>query len=288
MPSVWHQALVALFRNRPTLAAELLSREPSAPVRAFQEVRFESPVLEDLFPPEYRADLVELLIAAEPVLAIVIEVQLTRKPRKRFAWPVYLAALRARFRCPAVLLVVAPRPAIARWAARPIELGHPGWVLCPVVVGPAAVPEIVDAAVALQTPELAVLSAIAHGRGKRGLEIASAVLAAVAHLDDERARFYADLTLASLGRAARTALEEMMDSGKYQYQSEFARKYFDKGKVEGHIEAAVAALLAVLEARSLEVSANARARIVSCSDLGELERWLRRAATAPTVDAVFE
>jgi hypothetical protein len=28
---------------------------------------------------------------------------------------------------PAVLLVIAPEPAIAQWARRPIELGHPGF-----------------------------------------------------------------------------------------------------------------------------------------------------------------
>jgi hypothetical protein len=288
MPSVLHQALVALFRNRPTLATELLSQALGAPVPAFQDVRFESPVLEDAVPAEYRADLVEVLVGAAPVLAIVVEVQLTRKPRKRFTWPVYLAALRARLRCPAVLLVVAPRPAIARWAARPIELGHPGWVLRPMVVGPAAVPEIVDPVRAAQTPELAVLSAIAHGRGARGLDIALAVVAAAAGLDDERARLYADLAVGSLGQAAKRALEEMMESGKYEYQSDFARKYFSKGKEEGIAQGRAEALLAVLEARSLEVSAEARARILACNEPGELDQWLRRAATAPTIQDVFE
>jgi hypothetical protein len=46
--SMWHQALVALFRNRPTLATELLSQELGAPVPVFRDVRFESPVLEDV------------------------------------------------------------------------------------------------------------------------------------------------------------------------------------------------------------------------------------------------
>ena len=61
-----------------------------------------------------------------------------------------------------------------------------------------------------------------------------------------------------------------------------------EGKADGHVEAAVAALFAVLEARSLEVSETARARILSCHDRGKLEQWLRRAATAPTVEHVFE
>jgi hypothetical protein len=56
-----------------------------------------------------------------------------------------------------------------------------------------------------------------------------------------------------------------------------------KGKAEGKAEG----VLAVLEARGLAVGEEQRARILSCSELAVLDRWLRRAATAAAADDVF-
>jgi len=73
----------------------------------FQHVRLESSDLTDLAPTEYRADAVITLAAADTsVLAVVVEAQLGRDKNKQWTWPVYLATLRARLKCPAVLLVV--------------------------------------------------------------------------------------------------------------------------------------------------------------------------------------
>ena len=46
---------------------------------------------------------------------------------------------------------------------------------------------------------------------------------------------YFDLVVASLSAAARKALQEM-DPAKYEYQSEFARRYIALGKAEGRAE----------------------------------------------------
>ncbi len=53
MPSVLHEALVALFRNRPTLALELLARALGVDVPAFATLRFESSELGDVVPPGF-------------------------------------------------------------------------------------------------------------------------------------------------------------------------------------------------------------------------------------------
>jgi hypothetical protein len=190
-----------------------------------------------------------------------------------------------------VLLIVAPSATTARWCAAPIDLGRPGFVLRPLVLGPDTVAIVTDPEEASLTPELALLSVIAHCRGDHGREIALAVIAAAASLDDDRARLYADLALASVPGAIRKALEEMMDSGKYQYQSAYARKYVAQGKAEGRAEGKAEGraqgVLTVLEARSLEVSDQARARILSCSDLGTLDAWLRRAVTVGSTAELF-
>ncbi|MBI4705674.1 MAG: hypothetical protein HY744_31670 [Deltaproteobacteria bacterium] len=230
-------------------------------------------------PAEYRADLVVLLLDGKPVLAIIVEVQLAPDEDKRLSWPLYLAGLRARLRCPVCLLVVAPRRAVARWCARPIALGHPGFVLRPLVLGPDAVPLVTAVEQAAAAPELAVLSALAHGSGAHAVQVALAALGAIQGLDDERARFYLDLVMASLGEAARQALEAVMASGTYEYQSDFAKRYVAKGRAEGEAKGKAEAVVAVLEARGLDVPAALRQRLGGCTDLAQLDEWLRRAVT---------
>ena len=224
------------------------------------------------------------------MVALVIEAQLRRDPDKRWSWPVYLTGLRARLRCDVALLIVTPDAAVASWAGMGIATGHPGWVLVPLILGPQAVPVIRDAATAALSPELAVLSVMLHGHGADALAIAEAALASARDLDEERARLYADLVLASVDATARAILEAVMASGSYEYQSDFARRYVAQGKAEGRAlgqaEGRAHALLAVLAARGLEVPESVRAHITECSDLARLDAWLTRAVTAASADDV--
>ncbi|WP_438040453.1 hypothetical protein [Sorangium sp. So ce128] len=70
-----------------------------------------------------------------------------------------------------------------------------------------------------------------------------------------------------------------MMKGGYQFQSEFARSYIAKGREEGFRVGKAQAVLACLEARGLEVSVEMRERVLASTDLDELDRWIRRAAT---------
>ena len=178
MPSLTHEALLLLFRNRPELAPELLRDALHLTLPHYAEVRVESSDLSDLAPAEYRADLVVLLVDGKPVLGIVVEVQLHRDDRKPFTWPVYVAGLRARLACDTCVLVVTPSESVATWARTPVVLG-PGSTFAALVVGPSAVPIVRDAAEATRDPELAVLSAMAHGKAEAGASVALAALAAV-------------------------------------------------------------------------------------------------------------
>jgi hypothetical protein len=246
MPSLRHEALVTLFRNRPTLAAELLRDALHAPVPEYGQVREVDAALTEIVPTEYRADLVLVLAdAAEgSQMAIVVEAQLGRDPDKAWSWPVYLATLRARLRCDVALLVVTDSAAVASWAATPIETGHPGWVLQP---------------------------------------LAKVALAAAGGLDREKATLYSDLVVWSVDARARAMLEALMMSGKWEYQSDFVRRYVMQGRAEERAQS----VLAVLAARHVDVPEVARARIAACSDLAVLEQWLARAATASSVADVL-
>ncbi|WP_437304496.1 hypothetical protein [Sorangium sp. So ce388] len=276
MPSVTHEALVELFKNRPRLAAEMLQDALGHPVPAFAEARVTSSDLTEIVPADRRADVIVVLLVGEqqqPAMAIVVEVQLGVDPDKPYVWPVYVVQTRARHRCPTRLLVVAIEAEIARWCSRPIDTGHPGLILTPLVLGPAGVPVVTDAEQAKAAPEVVVLSAMAHGQEETGEAIGAAFLAAAAGLDQERRDLYADVVLSSLNAAARRTLEAMMKSG-YQYQSEFARSYVAKGQIEAKAQA----VLAFLDARGLEVPADVRERVLASTDLAELDRWIRRAA----------
>jgi hypothetical protein len=286
MPSVLHEAIVTLFRNRPTLAAELLVRV-GVPVPHADEARVQEADLTQIVPTEYRADLVVVHGEGVDGVAVVLEVQLAQDPDKTFVWPLYQAALRARLRCPVCVLIVTVDVAVARWAAAPVLLGPTGSWFVPAVLGPEAVPWVTPGEAA-QAPELAVLSAVAHGREAGGAEPALAAIGAAVRLDADRAKLYHDFVLQHLGAVARAELEALMATGKYEYQSDFARKYIAEGTAQGELKGKAEALLAVLRARGFAVSDAQRERILASVDVAALDRWLWRAVTAASVDEALE
>jgi len=94
-------------------------------------------------------------------------------------------------------LVVTADEAVARWAAKPVDLGG-GNRFVPLALHPSGVPEVTDQADARLDPELAVLSAMFHGQDADIQKAAQIALAA---------------QLASLG----------LDEDRYEYQSDFAK-----------------------------------------------------------------
>jgi hypothetical protein len=299
MPSMAHEILVDLFKNRPSLAAEILVEVLGVSLPPYTEARLASTDLTEIQPAEYRADVVVVLLDRDlPVRVIIVEVQLAVDPRKRLSWPAYVTVSRAIHGCLADLLVVAPDPVVAGWCAEPIEIGVPGFVLRPPVLRRTAVPVVTDLEEAARRPELGVLSAMAHGETEQGATIAAAVLPAIRELDDEKTRFYYDLVYNSLNDAARHALEAMMKG--YDYQSDFAKKYVAQGRAEGRSEGlseglskgraeeAARALLTVLRVRGIAVPAAVRERILAQKDPERLERWLEKAAVASSLSAIID
>ena len=122
---------------------------------------------------------------SDPHTLVIVEVQRHIKREKLLTWPAYVANLRAKLACPAVLLVIAPDPAVAAWARRPIELDQPGFHLAP----------------------------------------------AIAQLPADQARLYFDVIMMALPAAIRRILEARMQ--RYEYKSDFARKYYGQGVAEG-------------------------------------------------------
>jgi hypothetical protein len=285
MLSWTHEGLVQALAERTDLALELLAlggRELGGPLR-----RMEAD-LTDLHPAELRADLV-LTTESHPRHAVILEVQLAIDSRKRWSWPAYAATLRLRHHCDVTLVVVAVDAKVAAWCAEPFPFVR-GVMFAPIVLGPSWIPRVVDRRLAADDLELALLSALAH---PDPLVLHATFAALGDSADTLRAAVYADILVATHD-AARAYWEAMMEQRRYEFQSEFARKYVAVGREEGREEGREAgraeglrlALLRQWSAKFGAPSAEQRARI-EAADVERLESWLDRILVADTADTVL-
>jgi hypothetical protein len=287
MPSLLHEGIVALVREKPELAADLLRELLHVSVPAFTEARLAEASLNDLVPTEYRADAVVLLVDDQLVFGIIVEAQLQVDRDKHFTWPMYAISARARYRCPFVVLVVTPDSGTAKWAAESVELGGDS-VWRSLVVGPGGIPIITDIDVATRDPHLAVLSAMAHGRDDdvpAAVSVATAAVAGAASLPEPLRMLCFALIESSLGDAARKSFEMLPQAQKFF--SETQRQSFANGEARGEAKGKAQSILRVLERRSIAISLDQRERVLACSDIATLDRWLDAAVTAPSTEELF-
>ena len=281
MPSYRHELFLFLFRNHSAVAADLL-RGLDVQIPEYDEIRDGSSDLNDLRPAEYRADLLLLLMrGSQKVLGVIVEVQLGRDEDKPYAWPAYVANLRARHRCPVCLLVITNKHAVADWAGKSIDLG-PGTRCKPWVIGPSNMPAITALQDAQENVELAVLSAIEHGQSpdiQLARRIAAAAILAIADIDAERSRLYLDLIQISLSQNFPEAFETTMNSLGYEYQGAFSRRYYGQGKAEGRIEL----ILKQLALRFGPLTEATQARVRGAPD-AQLDAVAERVLTAKTLE----
>jgi flagellar biosynthesis/type III secretory pathway protein FliH len=233
MPSLLHEGLLDLIRERPELVAQLLRQLLHIDLPPFTEARLADTSLTEPVPTEYRADAVVLFVDDRPVFGCIVEAQLSEDGQKHFSWPVYVVAARARYRCPFVLVVVAPDEAVARWAGRPITLGG-GQAWSPLVLGPADIPVITDPAAAMAEPDLSVLSALAHARHETetALAVARAAVAALTVIPNEQQVIYFHLLKSIVSTAARKAFE-MLPERYYKYLTDEERQRMQEARAQG-------------------------------------------------------
>lgn len=289
-----HELLVELFRNGGDLAP-LLLRRCIGMVIDHDSVEHRSIDLSQVVSTEYRADAVVMLRdrAGAAVAAIIVEIQLGVDRHKERTWPVYVAALYHKLDCPVILLVVTPSPAVAAWARRPIQLGHPGFALAPLVIELREVPRTVDPVEVQKLPELGVLSAMANP----DLEVVSAAMSVVSGLPEDRARLYLDVILAALPPPLRKALD--MEGQLYErFKGELARIFYaqglevghEEGFEEGQMRGLRSAVLALVRTKLDAVSREDEAAIEAICDenvLTELIGTLGRATSAAEVRAAL-
>jgi hypothetical protein len=287
MPSLEHEMLVELLREHPELVLALLRAAFGLTTDGDVEVAASPENLTEIQPPERRADLV--LIVRSPgsgvaTRAAIVEVQLRRDTRKRWTWPAYQAVLRARLACPVHVVVVTLDEDTARWCAEPIDLDGLGSLLRPLVIGPSRVPVVTEIERARRHPEIALLGVLAHRRDAVAFTAARALLFALDAVDEDRARWYADIVLGFVDEAVRRALEAEMNPEKYEFRSAFMRRLMAEGEARGELVALANAVLKVLEARGLACHDDHRGIVLACSDRAQLEEWLVRAVHVRDVD----
>lgn len=306
-PTTEHDPIIDLFRERPESVADLLSETLRVPLPAYERAEVGSADFTQTRSMELRADSVVVFYGKRqdgdfgPVLATVAEVQRKRDPRKHWTWPMYLISLRTRMRCPAILLVISPVPAVARWGARPIDLGRPGPALTPLVAGPGQVPVITDPEEAAADLALATLSAIVHAGTAHLPAILDALLAAIEVTDPENGHWCFDRVEAALSTRYWRKLMSLMEAdNRRRFLGRWARYHSARGQAEGRaegriegraegkIEARVESILTVLRGRGLEVPEEVRAAIGACTDLDRLDAWLQAAVTAASARELLD
>ena len=285
--SLNHEGVIALVRDRPVFAGSLLCDLLQVEVPHFTEARITEAALNQLVPIEYHADAVVLFVdfvdsKSKPVFGTIFEVQLQEDARKLFTWPLYSVAARARYECPFVVTVVTSDAETARWASQWIDLGG-GNRFRPRVIGPEGIPQVTDHDLALREPQLAVLSVLAHGRDEveTAVPIARAAVHGISSLPEEQRLLYFMLIEHALSEAARKALE--MEPQIEKFFTEAHRRSYDRGKSEGEAKA----LLIVLRRRNLAMTGDQEQRILTCTDLATLDRWLDRAFSVASVDELL-
>jgi hypothetical protein len=286
MPSIPHEAPLELLRQNPRLAAVLLgSLGVAVPAKA--TAKMASSDLSTSVPIELRADAVVLLSGADGTrLAVVVEVQLRYDKRKSYSWPTYLTQVRAAQHCRAVLLVICPGTATARRCRVPIRTGHPGFDLVPLVIDSAAIRNPGDADLRTAGPELVVLAVLIRALDLDQENSRRLVLTKLADLDDSRFQTYTVFVLNAASEPARQALEALMTTAPFK--NSFVDRLLAEGKAEGKAEGEARLVLRVLAARRLQATAEIRERVMSCTDTSQLETWAERAATADSIDEVFD
>ncbi|MBF8186457.1 hypothetical protein ITP53_12040 [Nonomuraea sp. K274] len=283
MPSPAHDTLNTLFRNRPTLAVELLKDLFDIDLPTDTLVKVAPADLSDVPTQPSRGDQAFTLgWRREPLHSVIVELQDSPCEEKRQQWARRAAALWLRLNRPVLVLVLCPDRSVATWASQPVVTTLPGYMMHPLIVGPEQIKPITDSARAAEHLEAAVISVMAHGGDHA---VAETFMEALGRVEEHHGAQYYEYAYLLSPTEVRQVMEEIMPS--WPVHSPFAREHFTKGRAAGLSEGKARAVLTVLKARGITVTDEALTTIRSCRSQEQLDEWAHRAATALTVDELF-
>ncbi|MFF7164068.1 hypothetical protein ACFZBP_22380 [Streptomyces sp. NPDC008086] len=291
MVSSSHEAMHRIFQDYPGLfsgVSEVLGIDFAPPT----SVTVLSNDLTETSTVERRVDtLLRLETEDDEPLLLAIEAQGRQDPDKPASWAYYASYLLTKYRLQPMLLVVCQDRATAEWAARPVHFGPRQWPLLtlrPLVAGPHNMPVITDPAEVRKDLALATLAAITHAKNPDVGAILKAVTTVLRDTPQAIAEPITELISQGLGKHPAAELwRNLVAVDLSFYKSYIAEEIRDEGRAEGEARRAAKDVLAVLAERGIDVPEDARQRITGCTDLEILDRWFRRAVTAPSTDEIF-
>jgi hypothetical protein len=283
-----------IFQQDPgvfTRALRALGVPFADPVSA---VPFPTDLTENL-PLERRVDTLLRIETEKGEFLLAVEAQGKKVPDKPRNWAYYLAHLTAKYKTPAVLLVVCDDRSTAAWASRTVGLGPPEWpsaiVLRPLVLGPDNVPVIDDPLKAERDIPLTVLSAVLH-RNEPGVDaILKVLLGALKRMearDPDTASIFVELTSQGLGTAPAADTWRNLVTDLSFFTSPLSQEIRAEGEAKGIVKTKIKDILMLLDGRGVPVSDTDRHRITSCDDLDTLDHWFARAITATSTSEVLD
>ena len=299
MPSALHEWLITLFRTKLDLLVHCL-RPLGYPIPPYTEMTLGPTDLSQ--PQEFRPDQVILLNGehGDPVCAFVLEVQLQWDSNKLWTWMAYGVNLMARLRIREVFLViVTPDTYVAQRSQEGFWNDQLHWK--PYVLGPTTIPKIRTIEEVIACPEMAMLSAIAHASGEDGWAVVKPTMEGILQLDTEEVPAYAQGLWEVLPERMKSHVEAMinqqLDVWKMPLEqmtnplAKLLLRWKEEGKTEGKVEGEVCGetktLLMILETKGWELSTAQREQVFACTDISLLDRWVRKAVLATSLEQVF-
>ncbi|MFD5623236.1 hypothetical protein [Streptomyces yangpuensis] len=287
MVSSPHEAMHRIFQEHPELfsrVSEVLGVD-FAPPTSFTVLPND---LTETQPLERRVDtLLRFDTQKDGSFLLAVEAQGKKDPDKPASWAYYASYLLTKYRLQPMLLVICQDRSTAEWAARPVRFGPPQWpllTLCPLVAGPHNMPLITSPAEVRKDLALATLAAITHATNPD----IGAILKAMTNVLRDTPAALADpiieFVAQGMGKHPSAALwRKLVAVDLSFYKSPLSEELRDEGRAEGRAED----VLTVLAERGIDVPEAVRERVTGCGDVEVLGRWLRRAVTAPSADAIF-
>ncbi|MER8083996.1 hypothetical protein ABTZ57_02220 [Streptomyces sp. NPDC094048] len=295
MVSSSHEAMHRIFQEYPGLfsrVSEVLGVTIGPPASA----TVMPTDLTENRPLERRVDtLLRIDMEDDQSYLLAIEAQGKKDPDKPASWMYYLSYLQAKYKLPPMLLVVCQDRATAEWAARPFRAGHPqspALTLQALVAGPHNMPVITEVAEARKDLALTMLAAITHAGDPDIGAILKSLSTALRDVPETIANPIVELTAQGLGnRPAAQQWRNLVAVDLSFYKSFMSEEIRDEGRTEGRAEGRAEGIargiLLFLEQSGVDVPDEARERILGCTDLDVLSRWLLRAPGAASVEDVF-
>ncbi|MCX4241345.1 hypothetical protein [Paraliomyxa miuraensis] len=284
MLSSLHEILVELLRRSPGLLRHYLGDR--LPPLADEGLTFDTDHNRGSNVIEVGKDLVLKVVdrTGNLLCALVIEVQLARDDAKARTWALYAAWAHYRLRCPVHVVVLALDRTVAEWAAGPFCIGD--MTLRPWVIGPEQIEPITSVDEARKSIELAFISGMAHRDSPIAADVGRALWRALASKEHEHGDLIWDIYISFIDTELRRTIE--MELSNWKPQSDWGRRLYEEGQQDGEARGEARALLTILETRGMGLTNEQIERVESCRDVGRLDAWLRRAATATTATEIFD